>query len=214
MVFPPDRLSSVGLATVAETTSGASGPVLPLAFGLIRSLASVAGLATVAEPTSWPLSLFPSPHNFDIPPNSALRSSLRNPPTRPKHQGTATTRRSYAHESWEKPNRVQRGKVVDQPVTFHTRIKSSGYGATQPRIKLGGSSGTVTAGGGSGKPAGRRHPNPLHHSYPLECGLLTSRQPQHELPVPMDVPLVGLAYSSNAQVLAVAARGGGLELRL
>jgi hypothetical protein len=29
---------------------------------------------------------------------------------------------------WEAPGRTKTGKLVDQPVTFHTRIKSSGYG--------------------------------------------------------------------------------------
>ena len=40
--------------------------------------------------------------------------------------------------------------------------------------------------------------------YPIDCSLLTNRQPQNELPHPFDVPIVDLAYSSNAQVLAVA----------
>jgi hypothetical protein len=35
-----------------------------------------------------------------------------------------------SRDSWEAPGKDKAGRLVDQPVTFHTRIKSSGYGQT------------------------------------------------------------------------------------
>ncbi len=84
------------------------------------------------------------------------------------------------------------GKVVDLPVTFTARIKSSGYGDTKAVACLRrGSTGFIGAAGvggaggrgrgagakGAGRGAGLGASLP---SYPLGCGPLTTRQDRND----------------------------------
>lgn len=71
-----------------------------------------------------------------LPTNSPLLAVYRPPPTPEMHQGAArtSTKGRASGTSWETP-KVDKtsGKVRDMPVTFHDRVKSSGYGQNKPK---------------------------------------------------------------------------------
>ncbi|GLC47410.1 hypothetical protein PLESTB_001960900 [Pleodorina starrii] len=99
--------------------------------------------------------------------------------------------------------------IKNQPVTFHSKIKSSGYGFVQPSTQL-----------------GRAPPPPVKLSarpsavssvgrhlvearqYPADCGPLTAHQPRNALPGGQAVhpggAIVRIAYSSDASRLLTA----------
>ncbi|KAG2486748.1 hypothetical protein HYH03_014550, partial [Edaphochlamys debaryana] len=101
------------------------------------------------------------------------------------------------------------GSVLDKPVTFHSKIKSSGYGFVQAPHQL-----------------GRAPPKPVKlppkaqasssvsrytveaRQYPLDAGPLTAHQPRNALPGNAPVhpggAIVRIAYSSDASRLLTA----------
>ena len=110
-------------------------------------------------------------------------------------------------------------KTKDMPVTFHRRIKSSGYGAA-PVMALGGRP--------KQPPPPRRKETVLKNglccsSYPVDyAGLLSVHQPQHDLESLMDdglapilgrPPIRGLAVSGDARALAIASSDGAVVVR-
>lgn len=63
--------------------------------------------------------------------NGAKRKSLLfSPPSfkDPADEKKAEARKAIPRGGWEAPLKNSKGQLVDQPVTFHTKIKSSGYG--------------------------------------------------------------------------------------
>lgn len=80
-----------------------------------------------------PFSFFPRV-GAALPDNSPLRSQITAPPTAPAFKGAAGTGASASaklgRNTWEAPV-FAKGRPVDQPVTFHTNVKSSGYGSAK-----------------------------------------------------------------------------------
>ncbi|KXZ44757.1 hypothetical protein GPECTOR_62g872 [Gonium pectorale] len=98
--------------------------------------------------------------------------------------------------------------VRDQPVTFHSKIKSSGYGFVQPSTKLGRAPPPpVKVGKASATSSVGKHLMAAR-SYPLDAGPLTEHQPRNVLPggeaVHPGGAIVAIAYSSDASRLLTA----------
>jgi len=172
------------------------------------------------------LSLFPSPLASPLPPDSALRVALgapkkSSPPKKP--MGTHLMGRGQ----WERPLvDKDTGKVVDQPITFHSRIKSSGYGCTSMGQHSSSSSSTWAKSSHSRNASSQAKAKakkqgggaPMRHAqeYPLQCGPLVMHQPLNDVSIaeaqataagaapPIGPPIVALAYHGSASQLAVA----------
>lgn len=83
--------------------------------------------------------------------------------------------------------------VVDLPVTFRTKVKSSGYGVTHPKRQLGRP---------MLKPKPMRRPaqkvvSPMHHRYPMDCGPLTRLQTKNRSENVHAGPVLRLEYSPD-----------------
>ncbi|KAE9347594.1 hypothetical protein PR003_g6852 [Phytophthora rubi] len=99
---------------------------------------------------------------------------------------------------------------LDKPVTFHTRIKSSGYGSaatlrrTPPKSRMVArkpNSGSRSKGAGSSTLVGS-----YLKEYPMNCGLLQHYQPKNSLP-PKTLhqgAILHVEYSSDAKWLATS----------
>ena len=61
----------------------------------------------------------------ELPDNSPLHRRLRGPDVTPKKP---PLRPPLYGESWEAPAKGKRGELLDLPVTFHSRVRSSNYG--------------------------------------------------------------------------------------
>lgn len=159
--------------------------------------------SSFADPAA-PLSLFPSAE--PVPPGSALRQELRRPVTAARHKGYASTPGDSAR------------RVQDKPVTFHSRIRSSGYGAERPAMQLGVSrrAQEKAAKLRQRRQAKARAMRALSHEYPMGCTALTVPQPQHrfepdaargDLP-----PIHSVSFSEDATLLATASADGGVRV--
>ena len=106
LIPPPLDISDPSNATATDTTTDTAG------FSFFHKMGSI------------------------IPPSSPLYAlPLDPPPTAPIYKGASASgsgsggREKSKQHSWEAPKPTGKsGRVTDQPVTFHTRIKSSGYG--------------------------------------------------------------------------------------
>ena len=99
--------------------------------------------------------------------SSPLFTTLSPPTTLPQHRSMSTHKISATHKhSWEAPAKSKHG-IVNKPVTFHNRIKSSGYGGT---VKRSTSAPTPT-------------PSRIR-MYPSNCTGGFSLQPQNRFPSP------------------------------
>lgn len=150
-----------------------------------------------------------------LPSKSPLLTVYRPPPTPEMHQGALRTsaKGRASGGSWEVPkiSKTKGGKIQDMPVTFHDRIKSSGYGQNKPKqlsfaekAKQKPSASTKGTGaevysdrttaahtglrsvsaprnGRIGGKAGATTGR-LIRAYPVECGPCLSHQPQHDYP--------------------------------
>eukprot|EP00736_Rhodelphis_marinus_P010827 Rmarinus@m.6084 len=122
-----------------------------------------------------------------LPDDSPLRATFEHTPARAKTQLKKTPKGNQA--------------LVDKPVTFHARVKSSGYGTPPTRYGRGASSSGCNQGGrrrslggefaAVSRPSQRRHSIggtasvavPLvRRSYPVDCGHPRFWQAQHDLP--------------------------------
>jgi len=75
------------------------------------------------------LSFFVSKDSAELPDSSPLSVAFEpSPGTTTLASGKHIPQQHSIGDLWEAPGRTKTGKLVDQPVTFHTRIKSSGYG--------------------------------------------------------------------------------------
>lgn len=113
---------------------------------------------------------------------------------------------------WEAPGKDKKGKLIDQPVTFHKVIKSSGYGQVpnnildkkrldrQRRLLKEAAekqrSSSAAASLGSGKRL---------RQYPVNCDLINIHQEDHDLPArSIPFPISQLSFSEDASMLGVA----------
>ena len=179
-----------GTARAAAVAGGAA------AVGLAFEPAVLAGpLVPPDEEEGYRLSFFPAPGAMP-PSDSPLRREIAPP--------SAATRTLPSYDARKKKTAAtkKKGAVVDQPITFHAKIRSSGYGPGKPSAST------------RGAAARRRPPPAAHADYPGECGVLDTPQPQHDYVVPAAAnPLVGaalvsLAFCGDAAAVAVAAAAG------
>ena len=155
-----------GQPSVGSGTTTATGPMPPLAPSSGNSLTSprippnghatsFATVDIVAAPE--PLSLFPAQ---GLPQTSVLRNHEFRVTGSPPASGKAGRRKNTKTTKRGKPSR---SAVKNKPVTFHTRIRSSGYGKTQPVMKLGGNS-KLSRGKGSRRHVSNKGADPDHTS--------------------------------------------------
>lgn len=121
--------------------------------------------------------------------------------------------------SWEVPVKGKNGNLVDLPVTFHTKIKSSGYGkkevlyskVAQNQMR------SLSAPRGSGSSSGtnrRGKPTVSNRirSYPQNCGLLTTHQEHNDYPLRgsgiSPVPITSIRFSGNGAYLGHTCTSG------
>ena len=146
--------------------------------------------------------------SFFADPSSVASSSILNqkvsPPATPdKHKGAA---RAKVAGEWERPL-VVNGKVADLPVTFHNRIKSSGYGRQDldriPRktTKMEKSGGQVKK---SSSYEARRGSGVKIRLYDLNSGPTTVHQKENDMP-PESYPMYGICYNTDGSMLSFAA---------
>ncbi|KAG1664713.1 hypothetical protein FOA52_006690 [Chlamydomonas sp. UWO 241] len=113
------------------------------------------------------------------------------PLARSSSTGSASVRFGGRPRSTVKP-------LTNQPVTFHKKVKSSGYGFVQPQIRIGATPPKKVAVSKSGSAAtsalGRHFVQ--QRTYPLGCGPLVHAQPGNALP--------GGARAHNGAVLHLA----------
>ena len=147
------------------------------------------------------LSFFATPPQTAIPDTSPLRFQFDGSAT--AHMDMSRRPTATSLRDWEKPGRDRNGKLVDQPVTFHTRIKSSGYGVAsahdkcktkqqqQQQQRLQRSS--------SAPESNRENVGKRLRMYPLACTAPSSLTSSLSL----SFPLHGLGFSEDATSLAV-----------
>ena len=137
-------------------------------------------------------------------------------PTKPASGPSSTSSSSSSlRPAWEVPPVDKKsGRIVDQPLTFHARIKSSGYGQ-QPAQKMqqrkpGKIALPATLRSSSApKAAGRQRdimPSSSSEgarlrSYPMDCGPTTQHQPHNDHPAA--APVFGLAFCNDASQLVL-----------
>lgn len=101
------------------------------------------------------------------------------------------------------------GQSLDQPITFRTRIKSSGYGTSNPFGIPNYSQRPSIAERKTGKAIVSRPKASVESflkEYPVECGLLQHHQTKHDLPPKIlhDGAIHHIEYSADAKWLASA----------
>ena len=114
---------------------------------------------------------------------------------------------------WEAPAKGAKKEVLDMPVTYVTRVRSSGYGeSSSPRGTLGKGRGSSQRGRASSAPRGSNGGGRVIPTYTPLTVPLTVHQPQHRLPPPVPAPVLAIAYSGDAKHLAVVSGGADLVL--
>jgi len=129
------------------------------------------------------------------------------------HRGATANKVYLKGGNWEKPGKDKKGKIIDQPVTFHKVIKSSGYGQVpnnildkkrlerQRRLQREATekqrSSSAAASLGSGKRL---------RQYPVNCDLICNHQEDHDLPSSRSIPfpISQINFSDDASMLGVA----------
>lgn len=95
----------------------------------------------------------------------------------------------------------------DKPVTFHSSIRSSGYGSALPPIPLGGRTKKPT----SKMVKKKRQSMSTCQEYPMQCSILSEYQPNNQLP--RDAlhvgPIYAIKYSPNGKLLSIGANDKG-----
>ncbi|KAF1324609.1 G-protein beta wd-40 repeats containing protein, partial [Globisporangium splendens] len=116
--------------------------------------------------------------------SSSIASSIISVlPTGPPPQDSVLNLPSLAVVAGSKLLKKKAGKSLDKPITFHSRVKSSGYGASLPF-----GMGKRTSIQDRKTPASARSLKPpavvdaFLKEYPMQCGMLQHFQQKHELP--------------------------------
>lgn len=82
---------------------------------------------------------------LDLEFGRSIAHSTSNSTKGSKSSSTQGARRStYSRGDWEKPLKDKNGKLQDQPILFHNRVKSSGYGQSVRDSTLGATKGAST----------------------------------------------------------------------
>ena len=133
--------------------------------------------------------------------STILHRSVSPPSTPDKHRGAA---RAKVRGDWEKPL-VVKGKLADLPVTFHNRVKSSGYGRQETgsslRRRTERQTGQIKK---SASSDGRRSSGVKLRTYDLNAGPATLYQRENDLPAE-SFPLYRLSFNSDGSMLGLAA---------
>jgi hypothetical protein len=136
------HLSEVGYDDVDSSLAGGMSAVRVVDSGT-RAVVGITGGESVYADPAVPLSYFMHPsmvadrddtESSDNSPFSRPRRSLLDAeprfaqPTTAKEAPVGPRSASSASGAWETPKKDKQGKMVDQPITFQKKIKSSGYG--------------------------------------------------------------------------------------
>ncbi|TYZ68738.1 hypothetical protein PybrP1_009322 [[Pythium] brassicae (nom. inval.)] len=100
-----------------------------------------------------------------------------------------------------------KAKRLDKPVTFHARVKSSGYGSAAPFGQLAKARASIRdRKTGAGRPPAPAPALAFLKEYPVQCGLLQHFQQQHALPRQAlhQGAIHYVEYSSDAKWLATS----------
>lgn len=157
-------------------------------------------------PESSPLRVTYGPHSASSA-SSSTSSPARGGAARGSSGGSARARSAGSAASPSKNG--GKGGLMNHPVTFHKKVKSSGYGFVQGPIKLGRpppapvkvNSRPPLGGGGGGKGL------LTARAYPTDAGPPVQHQPQHALPGNAPThsgAVVRLAFSPDASRLLTA----------
>jgi len=167
------------------------------------------------------LDFFPQIRDRDLPESSPLRLKLEAPLTQTMHLGFTGASASGASPhlgrgGWNLP-RVEGGKIVDLPVTFQTKIKSSGYGQDPLSATAKGGRGPRRRTGNGTTQAQRRTSSAPESDamgrrlriYPTDCSPMATHQPQNDFSSPSAAgsdaaPIYDIQYSGDASFLAIA----------
>ncbi len=146
-------------------------------------------------------SLFPK---SSLPSDSALLKSSFSDPS-----GNNKTSGGGGNRSKPKP---RHSIGTDKPVTFHTRIRSSGYGSGPPPIPLGGRK-PARKSIGNAKQA-KSHPLGVDQEYPVDCDMIKYWQSKHDLPegASHSQPILKARYSPDGQNLVTATVDGSVRV--
>lgn len=166
----------------------------------------------VDETATMPsFSLFHHPYfqASSLPEQSPLLSGHS---TNEKQPLSARSKNSKLRGDWEKPLKSSKGEIIDQPVTFHSRIKSSGYGvadasgnrwkqkkqSNQYRSKSAPRPSVVTD---------RTTVASRLRMYPRDCGPLTQLQEYNNYPPTVSTirqsPILRLNFSSDGTMIGL-----------
>lgn len=140
--------------------------------------------------------------DFFRPVDTSISHSLLGVPPPPSPPALGLTKRSvssskgpsHSRGDWEAPRRNSQGHVVDQPVTFHKNIRSSGYGqqiAAKQASKFGGTTKKLTSTMRSSsaprmnRAGDAKSSNNSGHRirmYPMDCGFMDTYQAHLDYP--------------------------------
>ena len=195
--FTPMPRLAEPTATLGNTKTAADeDPTAPSGVGGITTIPS--SVVVAAPPRAPTLSLFPT---RPLATDSSLRNSEFKASTPPKKQSTP---------------RKGRHNAMNQPVTFHRNIRSSGYGKKAPVMTLHGKK--------KKRPSKYRNNNSNHHhsnsitsgistggdQYPMDCPIPTHHQIAHQITMDgphlkgtlHNGPILKLRYTRDASHLA------------
>jgi hypothetical protein len=174
-----------------------------------------------------PLTLFAN-SRLPFPENSPLRSLSSKHATPPlttgRYQDSSRSevckgrgRITGGRGDWEQPGKTKQGGLVDLPVTFHCRVKSSGYG--KPDVQHNRWKQTRHPGGPqrsksaprSTKTSDRTTVASRIRMYPKDCGPLNKHQPYNDYPpkvsnIPL-VPHMNIKFTEDGSLLGVVSGG-------
>jgi hypothetical protein len=142
----------------------------------------------------------------------------------PQTSRSKTPTKVQIRGNWERPVRSNKGEIIDQPVTFHSRIKSSGYGVADVSGNRWKQKKQINATSSSSSYRSKSAPR-NHHSgttdrttiasrlrmYPRDCGPLIQIQEYNNYPPPVSnihqVPIMKLNFSGDGTMIGVVSAG-------
>jgi hypothetical protein len=170
-----------------------------------------------------PCSFFHQPYYQpdSLPDRSPLAATLPEPTKPQALTSRSKTPTKLKGGGWERPMKSNKGEIIDQPVTFHSRIKSSGYGVADVatnRWKQKRQGESVTSKPSRSKSAPRNTGVTDRTTlasrlrmYPRDCGPLTQHQEYNNFPPPVSnirqVPIMKLNFSGDGMMIGVVSAG-------
>lgn len=130
-------------------------------------------------------------------------------------------RTSGGRGDWEQPGKNKQGALVDLPVTFHCRVKSSGYG--KPDVQHNRWKQTRQPGGPQRSKSAPRSAKTTDRTtvasrlriYPRYCGPLNKHQPYNDYPpkvsnIPL-VPFLNMKFTEDGSFLGLVSGGNAVS---